>query len=183
MSKPFQFGFMLGRFQHMHIGHEHVINKGLDVCENLLILLGSSQESGTKRNPYDIKTRSEIIKAVYGNRVHVGFIPDLTDENDINFEWGDYVIEQVSLWRTLLGIKYLPDLMLYGNDEERSGWFRPEHRHYFTELAVTRGTVDISATKMREFLVNDERGKWEAYANQKIYNFYGSLRNELLRLK
>lgn len=182
MSKAFEFGFMLGRFQHMHIGHEHVIDKGLAVCENLLILVGSSNESGTKRNPFNVKTRVELIKQVYGHRVFVGFIPDLTNEDDHSHEWGDYIIDQVSQWKTLFGIKYNPDLMLYGNDEERSGWFRPEHRHLFTELAVTRGTIDISATKMREYLVNDEQAKWEQFANKRIHEYYGQLRQALLQL-
>ncbi|MGG1263749.1 adenylyltransferase/cytidyltransferase family protein [Brevibacillus laterosporus] len=178
-EKPFKFGFMIGRFQHMHIGHEHVINKALSICENLLILVGSSQESGTLRNPFDALTRIDIIKKVYENRVMVGFIPDLTNENDHSYEWGDFVLKSVNQWKTIFGISSAPDLMVYGNDEERNSWFRPESVEKISHLKLSRGVIDISATKMRQLIMDDDQLLWAEYANPKIHRYFSRLQDKL----
>ena len=51
MSKPFSLGIMVGRFQTLHIGHEQMIRTGLELCDEVGIFIGSSQESGTEKNP------------------------------------------------------------------------------------------------------------------------------------
>lgn len=51
--KQFKKGLILGRFQTLHKGHEYIIDKALDLCEEVLILIGSSDKSGTIENPFD----------------------------------------------------------------------------------------------------------------------------------
>ena len=52
--KPYDVGLICGRFQTYHIGHESLINMGTQLCDRILILIGSSQECGTERNPLNI---------------------------------------------------------------------------------------------------------------------------------
>ena len=54
MTKPYDVGLIVGRFQTLHKGHEKLIETGLMLCDRLLILIGSSQECGTERNPLNI---------------------------------------------------------------------------------------------------------------------------------
>ena len=48
--KPYDVGLVCGRFQTFHKGHEKLVDTGLLLCDRLLILIGSAQESGTERN-------------------------------------------------------------------------------------------------------------------------------------
>lgn len=42
--KVFNTGIIVGRFQHIHNGHEKIINIGRSLCETLLIFVGSAGE-------------------------------------------------------------------------------------------------------------------------------------------
>ena len=120
MEKKFEFGLVLGRFHHLHNGHMKLIESSRKLCKKTLILISSSQESGTLRNPFKVETRKEVISKIYGNcdDVMIGTLADMTNENDISFEWGKYILDNVE---KMYG--QIPDLMVYGRDESRKGWF------------------------------------------------------------
>ena len=95
--KEHDVGLICGRFQTFHLGHERLVNVGLKLCDRVVIMIGSSQESGTERNPFNVTTREKMIRTVYGNdeRLLIYGIPDLTNENDIRPEWGRYLLYHV----------------------------------------------------------------------------------------
>ena len=178
MSKPYDVALVCGRFQHFHAGHESLVDTALLLADRVLILLGSAQESGTLRNPFDVITRAEIIKEIYGDKVLVKPIVDLTNEGDITPEWGKYVLEHCNRY-----IHKKPDIMVYGNDESRSLWFDKEDISDVTEIIINRDKLPISATVKRTFLKNDMREEWMKYANPKIHKHYDWLRAELMAVK
>jgi bifunctional NMN adenylyltransferase/nudix hydrolase len=182
MAKPFRFGFIIGRFNHIHIGHERMINFGLDVCDDLLVLIGSSQEKGTERNPFDVFDRAELIRNVYGDRIKVGYISDYSTENDICVEWGDHVLRTVGQWSTLYGINRMPDVTIYGNDENRAAWYEPSSIQYMAQLVIPRANIDISATVLRKLMATGQESTWKQYVNPEIYNNFGDLKRELLKI-
>ena len=71
MLKPYDCGLICGRFQTFHIGHESLVETGLKLCDRILILIGSAQECGTMRNPFNINTRTDMLKAIYGDEPNV----------------------------------------------------------------------------------------------------------------
>ncbi|MFW6008063.1 MAG: hypothetical protein ACOCP8_02250 [archaeon] len=99
-------------------------------------------------------------------------------ESDITPDWGRYVLNHVEKYAG----RY-PDFMIYGNDEAKSKWFDKKDIKDLNELIITRTNINISAIKMRQFLVNNEKQKWEQYADQSIHNNYNDIRNELLKSK
>lgn len=178
MEKKFEFGLVLGRFHHLHKGHQQIIEMARSLCQKTLILIGSAQESGTLRNPFKVETREAIMCQIYqDDDVMIGTMADMTNENDICFEWGSYILQNVE---KMTG--KVPDLMVYGKDESRKGWFSEEDSQKFSELIVARDRIDISATKLREFLVQDEKEKWMQYVPEAIWDKYERLREELLQL-
>lgn len=178
MNKKFKFGLVLGRFQMMHNGHMEIIDMSRQLCEKTLILIGSSQESGTLRNPFKLETRKRVITRIYNdNDVIIGALNDLTNENDISFEWGRYILDNIN---KMYGV--MPDLMLYGKDESRKGWFSEEDSKNFSEMIVSRNKIKTSATKLREYLVQDNKQEWEKYVPKEIWDMYDELREELLML-
>lgn len=168
---------LCGRFQHFHKGHESLVENGLKICDRMLILVGSAQESGTERNPFDVATRIDVINAIYGDNPNVIVKPlsDLTHEHDITPDWGRYVLANTKRY-----IHKTPEVMIYGNDEARSRWFDPEDIKNTMEIIVPRSKLKISATEMREFLLRDDRDTWMKFVHPRLHKWYDRLRAELL---
>jgi len=76
-------GLFVGRFQPFHLGHLKAIKWILERCENVTIVIGSSQESFTKRNPFTFEERKEMIKrslekeSVKEERYEIIGVPDV----------------------------------------------------------------------------------------------------------
>ena len=175
-GKPYDCGLLVGRFQTFHKGHQKLVETGLRLCDRLVILVGSSQECGTERNPLNIQTRIDMIRTVYPvDEIMLYSMADLTDENDVRPEWGRYVLENVRRY-----IYKAPELMIYGNDEARSRWFDPEDIKHTSELIVNRAELPISATMLREMMVFEKREEWMACVDPRLHKFYDRLRNELM---
>ena len=177
MSKPYDVGMICGRFQTFHKGHEELVETAMRLCDRVLILIGSAQECGTERNPFNIITRTKMLKEIYGDRPEIMIygISDLTDENDIRPEWGRYLLDNVDRY-----IYKAPELMIYGNDEARSRWFDTEDIKNTSELIINRYRTGLSATKVREAMTFDNRKEWMSMVNPKLHKLYDELRRELL---
>lgn len=177
MNKPYDVGVICGRFQTFHIGHESLVDTALKLCDRVLILVGSSQECGTERNPLNIDTRIRMLRAIYGDdgSIIIKGISDLTNENDIRPEWGRYLLDNIDRY-----IYKTPELMIYGNDESRSRWFDPEDIKDVTEIIVSRGKIPISATQVRALMVADNRREWQKWVNPKLHKMYDEIRRELM---
>ena len=175
--KPYDVGLICGRFQTFHKGHEKLIETGLMLCDRLLILIGSAQECGTERNPLNINTRTKMLKMVYGDNPNIMIygLPDMTNENDICPEWGKYLLSHADRY-----IFKNPEIMIYGNDESRSAWFDKEDLKYTTDLILNRSELPISATMLRQDMVEDNRKAWMENVNPKLHKMYDEIRSELM---
>lgn len=177
--KPYDIGLICGRFQTFHKGHESLVESGLKLCDRVLILVGSSQESGTERNPYNVVTRTNMIREIYDDSksVLIYGLADMSNEDDIRPEWGRYLLDKVDKI-----IYKAPEIMIYGNDESRSKWFSQEDIRDTSELIVNRGKIDISATKVRKAMALDNRKEWMSMVNPKLHKMYDQLRGELMSI-
>lgn len=179
MRVVYDTGLIVGRFQTFHKGHQSLFETGLKLCDRVLILVGSSQESGTERNPFDIITRMNVISSIYSDkeRIQIHALPDLTNENDITADWGRYVLKNVDRY-----IYKAPELMIYGNDEARSRWFDTEDIKNTAEFIMPRSRIPISATMLRDMMVKDERREWMKWVDPKMHKMYDNLRAELMSI-
>ena len=175
--KPYDVGMICGRFQTFHKGHESLVETAMQLCDRVLILIGSAQECGTERNPFNINTRTKMLKAIYGDRPEIMIygLADMTNENDIRPEWGRYLLDNADRY-----IYKAPELMIYGNDEARSRWFAPEDIKNTSELIVNRRKLPISATMVRQAMKEDRRKDWMSMVNPKLHKMYDELRAELM---
>ncbi|MDA3038623.1 MAG: adenylyltransferase/cytidyltransferase family protein [Actinomycetota bacterium] len=77
-------GVVIGRFQPFHNGHLRLVHRAMDVGERCIVVLGSSQESRTERNPFTVDERRAMIEAGLDRAVRdrLRFVPvaDLGDE-------------------------------------------------------------------------------------------------------
>lgn len=174
MKKPFELGIIVGRFQTFHTGHEYMVEKAAAVCERVAIFIGSSQESGTQKNPFTYETRERILKKLFGDTVEIYPLPDIGVGN--NSAWGEYVLENVKM-----NCGRTPDLLVSGKEERRLNWF-DSTGVMAAELYVPK-TIDISATKMREFFITGDYEEWKKYTSPRLWDEYKKLRDFVLASK
>ena len=150
--KKYKCGLYIGRFQPIHIGHESIIRKMLEECEQVIIAIGSAQESGTMKNPFTFEQRADLIINIFYQYVIAGrmsVIPlrdRVTPSNDAS--WGDYVFRNV---HNIIGM--LPDVVYEGEETERNTWY---DNWNIDIVRVPRSDIPISATQLREAILKNE---------------------------
>jgi len=162
------------------IGHKLVIDEALELAEKVLILVGSSQESKTLRNPFDADFRINLIKKVYQNNknIQIEKLDDLTNEYNITYEWGQYVKDNTQKYTG----RYA-DLIISGNDEMRKGWFSEEQMKNTTEVLIDRRQINISASELRGYILLNDKSNWIKYVPKEIYNDFDTIKQKLLEVK
>ena len=174
-KKPFRLGLVVGRFQTLHTGHEDMIGKAIALCDCVGIFVGSSQESGTFKNPFSYALRREMLMDVFGGSVRVYPLPDIGVGN--NGTWGEYVLKNVNAQ-----YHCAPDLLISGKEVRRVSWFDGIAGVRISELYIPKA-IDISASQMRAFLLEGDRESWQRYTNCALWGQYDSLRQLVLESK
>ena len=135
MTKKYKTALTIMRAQPFHLGHERIINQMLDESETVYVLIGSSQECRTDRNPFTYAERKQMIENVFGqtDRIVIKPIADLGDYS----RWANYIV-------TNLG--FTPDAYYCGNDQDRA---------LFAAIGINtvefdRDILPISATEIRQ---------------------------------
>lgn len=178
LNKKYELSLVLGRFNHIHNGHKMLIDKSIEMSKKTLILLGSAQESKTLRNPFLLETRKRLLNKIYNSDDIVVYgLDDMSHEHDISFKWGRYILDNVK--------KYMdrkPDVMFYGNDESRNGWFAPEDIEGIDEQIISRNIIKISATNLRGLILTNKKDEWVKYVPEEIFDEFEALREELMNV-
>jgi bifunctional NMN adenylyltransferase/nudix hydrolase len=80
MTKEYQFGIYIGRFQPFHLGHFQTLKLALDKAEHIILIIGSHRAASNIRNPWSSQERIEMIQSCLSsdelNRVHFLSIRD-----------------------------------------------------------------------------------------------------------
>lgn len=181
--KAFKSGLIVGRFQHIHIGHEKLINIGLSLCDKLVIFVTYKDNEETDKNPLDIEYRIKLINIIYekeikDNRLVIYPFEDVNLENGVTHLWGQSIIDTYINY-----ISLRPECIIYGKDKNINKCFPSNIVSNITEVFVDRISTKISATKMREYLLNDDYSNWKKYANSRIHNEYKAIRDKLMKVE
>ena len=172
MEKAYKLGITIGRFQVFHKGHQAMIDKAIELCDIVGVLIGSSQESGTSKNPFTYEMRESILKKIYGDRIRIYPLPDIGVGN--TSEWGDYVLDTV-----IERFGEAPDLLISGKEERRIDWFDSVKGLLISELYIPK-FIDISASKMRNLLVKNEFDTWKKYCDERLWDSFSEMREIVL---
>ena len=172
MKKAFSLGVLVGRFQGLHGGHIMMIDTALSVCGRVGVLIGSANESGTNKNPFSYETRREMLTRVYGDRIMIAPLDDIGVGNCA--AWGEYVIEKA---KEHFG--EIPDAAVSGKEPRRVAWLEGSTGERIAEIYVPK-TVDISASRMREFFACGMREEWERLTPPALHGMYEKLREAVL---
>ncbi|KMP65168.1 MULTISPECIES: adenylyltransferase/cytidyltransferase family protein [Bacillus cereus group] len=183
--KTFKLGFVIGRFQHIHLSHKKMINTALQSCERVILMVGSSQESGTERNPFNLYTRMNLIREVFKEEIKNGTLllahtDDMTHEDDHSTAWGDFLIKKIDMWKGHYAVQDEVDCFIYGNDEERTAWFKPKDIEKISHIVLSRKADNLNATNVRGLMAQNKKMSWNNNVPLEIIPMYQELRKELM---
>lgn len=139
-------GLVVGRFQPFHKGHLAVIREVLKQCDDLILVIGSAEESHTEKNPFTAGERYQMIisSLTDAERARVHVIP----VRDVN---------RYSVWVNHVE-SYVPpfDIVFSNSDLTRSLFSQAGYQVRRTKAYNPRV---YSATEIRRRIVSGE--KWE----------------------
>ena len=159
----------------VHAGHEQMIRTAIALCLQVGIFIGSSQESGTSTNPFPYDIRCRMLRNLFGDAVQIFPLPDIGVGN--NGTWGEYVLENV---KAQYGT--YPDLLVSGKETRRISWFDGLEQVRISELYIPK-SIDISASQMRRYFLENQREQWQQYTNPALWGQYDALRTLVLLSK
>lgn len=107
------------RMQPIHLGHKLLIEEMLKITApgaKPIVCLGSTQESGTEKNPYTYEQRKEMVEAVFG-KDNLIILPLIDLGAVTKDEWTNYVLEEVA---NVTQLK--PTIYFAGSKEDEEWW-------------------------------------------------------------
>lgn len=137
----------IGRFQPFHKGHLHAVKKIVGKHGAVVIAIGSSQESRTRKNPFTAGERKKMVVAsLRGEKKLAGkysiiLVPDLQGDDS---EWTRRLLARGDFSVAVTGTRHVARCL--------SGWLKVE-RPAFLHRA------ELNATKIRGMIL--EGKKWE----------------------
>lgn len=153
-TAKYKTGLTVMRAQPLHIGHKKLIDRMLEECEEIIVLLGSVQEQGTDRNPYTYTLRKQMIQTVYSGNSRITVL-GMFDINNPT-QWADFVLDFL---KESLPDKPVPDAY-YAGSEYDAQWFRGAVKNIIIENRVDYNFPYVSGSMVRDMIkIGDARWK------------------------
>ena len=156
--KKYNHSFMIARFQPFHNGHKSIIDKMINESDNITIILGSAQESGTERNPLSVSQRKNLIENIYGKKDNIKIL----SLNDIDCDidgWYNHVMKFLKEKVPKFGF---PNAYYCGDMENGKYYNKGEFKIEVENRENQIGYRDISATEVRD-MIKKHDNKWKNY--------------------
>ena len=168
-----QLGLFIGRFQPFHRGHESIIRKMLEECEQVIIVIGSAQESDTELNPFRYEYRRLMIQKVfpdYYNRIIILGIADRAKPSD-DESWGEYLLNTI-----YKNIGMMPDVIYQGGENKHTHWF---DSFDISIVNIDRELLKVSATEIRKAILEENFDFYKKFMPEALYSEFTNLREIL----
>ena len=168
-------GLYVGRFQPLHEGHTKLINKALRECDTLIVAIGSARESRTIRNPLSYSERKRMITNIFFEEIRCGKlvitgVPD-RDKPSNDSSWGVYLMDYVKK-----NTQLTPNIIFEGSEKERANWYDELD---IEVVSISRNMIPISATKVRQYILDNQEFKYRDAMPIELWWWYEELRNIL----
>lgn len=157
MTKKFDYLVFIGRFQPAHNAHIEIIENALELSDHIIILIGSSYQPRTPKNPFTSEEREELIKSAFGEdllkRFNFRYVSDkiYNDQQwaiDIQGHVQDIIEEKE--WEVE------PTIGIIGHKKDNSTFYLDMFPQW--ELVEFPNVQDLHATTIRDYYFNE---KWK----------------------
>lgn len=183
-------GIFLARMQPAHKAHLYVIELMLKECDQVLIVLGSSNKSDTLRNPFSYELRKKLL--LYSlfelpnfdiRKISIVNLPDWSSEGDLKNvkEWGSYLYYNIvrRIEQKTFSIYYSDDPSIITN------WFEPKILDRITLRLLDRSSIleGLSATKIREAFEKNDKEYIKKYCPKAVFDKFEELKKIWIKTK
>ena len=161
-------GMLIGRFQPLHKGHVKAIEFSLKNSDKLFIVIGSSEKSNQKRNPFSFEERKKMIELAINEKElqdNISIIP-INDANN-HTEWIASIKNTVGEYN-----------LIFTNDELTEKLFKKNETKVINVPLLDRNI--LSATEVRKRLELDK--EWKSLVIPEIANYLTEI-NAVERMK
>lgn len=176
MKKKYDYIVLIGRFEPPHVGHEKVYAEALEKAEKLIILVGSSFQPRTIKNPWTYNERVEMIRSVLPDVDRVHLAP-LRDEMYNDQKWAMNVQRTVE---TIVSNRswsdYPPKIGLIGHSKDESSYYLK----MFPQWDLIEHTLVeiINATDLRTLYFEGHSLRFlKGVVSQPVYEFLDKFRS------
>ena len=156
--KTYDFLVFIGRFQPFHLGHSSVVRQALEISNHLIILVGSSYQPPSFRNPWSFEKRVEFIRASFSKEENKKIsIEPLLDYMYNDQQWIKSVQQIVNgvIHRFPLKIATTPQIGLIGHNKDHTSYYLSMFPQW--DFVDVEAKLKICATSIREsFFANGD---------------------------
>jgi len=156
-------GLFIGRFQPFHNGHLKDIKDVLREVDEIVIGIGSINESKTEQNPFTVEERKTMIDLVLKNKKIKNYkyieIPDFNNDK----KWVEYIIKLVPQI----------DAIYTGN-----AWTEKCFTKAGYQIDKVKLIKNLNSTKIRDFMKNGKY--WKRLVPKEVYQYL--LKNKLNKI-
>ena len=161
-------GVILGRMQPFHNGHIWLIEQALCECDEVYVFVGSADKLN-ERNPYPIEDRINFVNNyfnVINSLVRIIPLNDLTNEDDVNVNWGNYLYIEITK-----NIKQ-DNFTLYTSENENfmKSWFSEDILDKIN-IEYKHRSFGISATSIRLAIAEKDFDFVSKYVPKNVLNY------------
>ena len=147
----YEYAICIGRFQPAHLGHKAMIDAALVNAEKVIIVVGSSGQPATIKNPFPFEFRKRLISCMYPieTRSRLIIIPG------IDYPYDDYRWKR-ELKKDIQRITKSESIMLIGHTKDESSYYLSIFPEWgYGELP---NFGEFSASDIREYFFSYEDG-------------------------
>lgn len=152
----------IGRFSPFHLGHAHVLLNALRTSKLVIVLIGSSFQARSLKNPFTFRERQSMLAVWYSDQTDVGElrVHGLHDHPYNDGAWIKSVQDIVkstidTFWKQSLDPVMLTDIRLTGSDRDETTWYLsafPQWKQALIPEHRLDGTGQVNATTVRSML-------------------------------
>lgn len=153
-------GLLIGRYQPFHKGHLEVLREALSRCDELIVGIGSAQESHTIENPFTVGERIEMIRRCLGKKDLARTI--IVPISDIN---------RYAIWVSHVRSQVPPFQVVFTNNPLTRSLFEEKGFKVLSTKMYDR--EKYSGTKIRELMM--KRGRWADLVPKQIVPYLRKL--------
>lgn len=160
-------GIFIGRFQPVTKAHENIINKigNENKVATIFLIKGKESSKNKEINPFDTKIQKIMLDSIKPTNVDVKILPTAFFVDEINTYSDD-------------------NFILYAGSDRIKSYDRfksyMEDGKVLDTKEIKRSDCDISASKVRESLLNDDKTTFNRMTPIKIHKMYNTLRDEII---
>lgn len=155
MSKQYKVAVVIGRFQPFHNQHAALVQKGFEIADNVIVLVGGAFKPRTPKDPFTFIERTDMIGDWYGENFGL-FAPDaelaiqpIRDYMYSDATWAENVQRTVAAEFTAENT----EIVIVGCNKDESSFYLK----MFPQWALHEEPYNehIDATQIRELLYDD----------------------------